>query len=69
MGRPIAMVSISATVPDMRLTVSPVDLLSRVTGVGRTVPALPREWAWRSARTATPALRVGEVDLAPSECS
>ncbi|MFI9005794.1 metallopeptidase TldD-related protein [Actinosynnema sp. NPDC053489] len=46
------------TAPDLRFEESPVELLARVSEVGRTGPALPREWGDREFRTAMPALRV-----------
>ncbi|WP_367127571.1 metallopeptidase TldD-related protein [Saccharothrix sp. HUAS TT1] len=53
------------TAPDFRFDVSPVELLARVADIGRTEPALAREWGDREFRTAVPALRV--EDFAPVE--
>ncbi|QFG22926.1 metallopeptidase TldD-related protein [Actinomadura sp. WMMB 499] len=44
--------------PDFRFNESPVALLERVTEIGRTVPALPREWDEGPPRAAMPPLRV-----------
>lgn len=58
---------ITAALPDLRFTESPVHLLRRVTEVGRTGPALPREWGDGFTRTAMPPLRVEGFPLFPSE--
>jgi predicted Zn-dependent protease len=56
-------------VPDFRFNESPVDLLGRVTEIGRTEPALPREWGDYFTRIAMPPLRVegfGEPSATPT---
>ena len=45
-------------VNNFRFNESPVDLLGRVTEVGRTEPTLPREWSDYFRRTAMPPVRV-----------
>jgi predicted Zn-dependent protease len=47
-----------ATVNNFRFNESPVDMLQRVTEIGRAVPALPREWGDWFERAITPPLRV-----------
>jgi predicted Zn-dependent protease len=49
---------IRGAVNNFRFNVSPVDVLGRVLEVGRTVPALPREYGEHTVRVAMPALRV-----------
>jgi predicted Zn-dependent protease len=49
---------IVATVNNFRFNESPVDMLQRVTEIGRAVPALPREWGDWFERAVTPPLRV-----------
>lgn len=49
---------VTGAVPDLRFNESPVELLGRVTEVGRTEPALPREWGDYFTRIAMPPLRV-----------
>ncbi|NUT46269.1 MAG: hypothetical protein HOV94_02960 [Saccharothrix sp.] len=51
------------TAHDFRFDESPLELLARVAEVGRTEPALPREWGDREFRTAMPALRVEDFTL------
>ncbi len=55
-----------AAANDFRLNESPVELLGRVTEVGRTEPALPREWGDADVLTAMPPLRVPGVHLSPA---
>ncbi|WP_207936029.1 metallopeptidase TldD-related protein [Actinomadura sp. KC216] len=50
-------------VNNFRFNESPVDLLSRLTEVGETVPTLPREWSDYFTRTAMPALRVNDFNM------
>ncbi|HEU5270631.1 MAG TPA: metallopeptidase TldD-related protein, partial [Jatrophihabitans sp.] len=50
-------------VNNFRFNESPLDLLSRVVEVGRTVPALSREWAEDFPRTAMPVLRVADFNM------
>jgi predicted Zn-dependent protease len=52
-----------AMLPDFRFNESPVELLSRVSEVGRTEPTLPREWGDNLSRVAMPALRVERFDV------
>ncbi|WP_067499022.1 metallopeptidase TldD-related protein, partial [Actinoplanes sp. TFC3] len=52
---------VTGTVRDVRLNESPVELLSRITETGRTVPALPREWTDVPTRVAMPPVRVSDV--------
>jgi predicted Zn-dependent protease len=54
---------VSGAVRDFRLNESPVELLSRITEVGRPVPTLPREWTDVPTRVAMPAVRVPDVAL------
>ncbi|MFD0204376.1 MULTISPECIES: metallopeptidase TldD-related protein [Saccharothrix] len=51
------------TAHDFRFDECPVDLLARVTEVGRPEPTLPREWGDREYRTAMPALRIEDFTL------
>jgi predicted Zn-dependent protease len=53
-------------VHDLRFTESPLSLLSRVSEIGRTEPALPREWGDYFTRMAMPPLRVEEFTLSPA---
>jgi predicted Zn-dependent protease len=50
-------------VNNFRFNESPVDLLRRVSEVGSTLPALPREWGDYFTRTATPTLRVEDFNM------
>ncbi|MFB7664758.1 metallopeptidase TldD-related protein [Kitasatospora sp. NPDC056138] len=50
-------------VNNFRFNESPVDLLSRITEVGRTVPCLPREWGDYFNRAAMPPVRVAEFNM------
>jgi len=54
---------IRCAVNDFRFTASPVDVLGQVREVGRTEPALPREYGEHAIRTAMPALRVADFVL------
>ncbi len=51
------------TTNNFRFNESPVDLLARVEGVGRTTPTLSREWGEFFPRTAMPALRVRDFNM------
>ncbi|ONI76333.1 hypothetical protein ALI144C_37390 [Actinosynnema sp. ALI-1.44] len=55
-----------AAVDDFRLNESPVELLGRITEVGQTEPALPREWGDVEVLTAMPPLRVSNIHLLPA---
>ncbi|KJK57272.1 metallopeptidase TldD-related protein [Saccharothrix sp. ST-888] len=50
-------------VNNFRFNESPVDLLSRITEVGRTVPCLPREWGDYFNRASMPPIRVAEFNM------
>jgi len=50
-------------VNNFRFNESPVDMLSRITEVGGTVPCLPREWNDYFSRTAMPAARVSDFNM------
>ena len=50
-------------VNNFRFNESPVDLLSRVSSVGRSERTLPREWSDYFTRTAMPALRVEDFNM------
>jgi len=51
------------SVNNFRFNESPIDLLSRFTGAGETVPAFSREWGDYFHRTAMPALRVPDFNM------
>lgn len=50
-------------VNNFRFNESPVDLLSRITEVGRTEQTLPREWSDYFSRAAMPAVRVSDFNM------
>jgi predicted Zn-dependent protease len=50
-------------VNNFRFNESPVDLLGRITEVGRTEHTLPREWNDFFTRTAMPPVRVGDFNM------
>ncbi|MFG2246521.1 metallopeptidase TldD-related protein [Spirillospora sp. NPDC048823] len=50
-------------VNNFRFNESPVDLLSRLTEVGETGPALPREWSDYFNRAAMPPIRIGDFNM------
>jgi predicted Zn-dependent protease len=55
-----------AMLPDFRFNESPLELLARISEVGRTEPTLPREWSdgrHSVTRLAMPALRVERFDV------
>jgi predicted Zn-dependent protease len=54
---------VSGAVNNFRWNDSPVDMLSRLTEVGRTERCLPREWNDFFTRTAMPALRVQDFNM------
>jgi predicted Zn-dependent protease len=54
---------IAGTVNNFRFNESPVELLARVSEIGRTEPALPREWTDHAVRTAMPPLRVADFTM------
>jgi predicted Zn-dependent protease len=54
---------VQGVVNNFRFNESPVDLLGRISEVGRTVPTLPREWNDFFIRTAMPALRIGDFNM------
>lgn len=54
---------VTAEVNNFRFNESPVDLLSRVSRAGATVPGFSREWGDMFSRTATPPLRVPDFNM------
>lgn len=54
---------VSGAVNNFRFNESPIDLLARTTEVGRTEPAMSREWNDYFRRTAMPALRVADFNM------
>ncbi len=54
---------VRGVVNNFRFNESPVDLLSRVSEVGATVPTLPREWSDNFTRAAMPVLRVPDFNM------
>jgi predicted Zn-dependent protease len=50
-------------VNNFRFNESPVDLLSRITDVGKTVNCLPREWNDYFSRTAMPPVKVADFNM------
>jgi len=54
---------VRGVVNNFRFNESPVDLLSRITEVGRTERTLPREWSDYFTRVAMPAVRVPDFNL------
>ena len=54
---------VQGAVNNFRFNESPIDLLGRVTEVGRTEPTLPREWNDYFRRTAMPTLRVPDFNM------
>ena len=55
--------TVRGAVNNFRFNESPVDLLGRITEVGRTERTLPREWNDYFTRTAMPALRVSDFNM------
>jgi len=54
---------VRGVVNNFRFNESPVDLLSRISEVGRTERTLPREWSDYFTRTAMPTLRVADFNF------
>lgn len=54
---------VRGAVNNFRFNESPVDLLGRITEVGRTEHTLPREWRDYFSRTAMPAIRVPDFNM------
>ena len=54
---------VRGAVNNFRFNESPVDLLSRVTEIGRTQPTLPRELGDYFSRTAMPPIRVPDFNM------
>ncbi len=50
-------------VNNFRFNESPVDLLGRITEIGRTEPCLPREWGDYFTRAAMPPVRVADFNM------
>ena len=55
--------TVRGVVNNFRFNESPVDLLARITEVGRTEKTLPREWSDFFTRVAMPAVRVPDFNL------
>ncbi|HEU0128922.1 MAG TPA: metallopeptidase TldD-related protein, partial [Pseudonocardiaceae bacterium] len=55
--------TVRGMVNNFRFNESPVDLLGRITEVGRTEKTLPREWSDYFTRVAMPAVRVPDFNL------
>jgi len=54
---------VTGAVNNFRFNESPVDLLGRITQVGRTERTLPREWSDWFTRAAMPAVRVPDFNM------
>jgi predicted Zn-dependent protease len=54
---------VTAAVNNFRFNESPIDLLSRFTAAGATVPSFSREWGDEFSRTATPPLLVPDFNM------
>jgi predicted Zn-dependent protease len=54
---------VRGAVNNFRFNESPVDLLGRISEVGRTEPCLPREWSDYFARVAMPPIRVADFNM------
>jgi predicted Zn-dependent protease len=54
---------VTGAVNNFRFNESPVDLLSRFTAAGATVPSFSREWGDEFSRTATPPLLVPDFNM------
>ncbi len=54
---------VRGAVNNFRFNESPIDLLGRLTEVGRTEPTLAREWSDYFSRTAMPAIRVPDFNM------
>jgi predicted Zn-dependent protease len=55
--------AVRGAVNNFRFNESPIDLLGRVTEIGRTEPTLSREWSDYFRRTAMPAIRVPDFNM------
>jgi predicted Zn-dependent protease len=55
--------SVRGAVNNFRFNESPIDLWSRVTEVGRTEPAMSREWNDFFRRSAMPAMRIPDFNM------
>ena len=55
--------TVQGAVNNFRFNESPVDLLGRASEVGRTEPAMSREWNDWFRRTAMPALRIPDFNM------
>ena len=54
---------VTGAVNNFRFNESPVDLLSRFTAAGATVPSFSREWGDDFSRTATPPLLIPDFNM------
>jgi predicted Zn-dependent protease len=54
---------VQGAVNNFRFNESPVDLLGRITEIGRTEPTLSREWSDYFRRTAMPAIRIPDFNM------
>ncbi|MDX6332409.1 MAG: hypothetical protein QOI83_4792, partial [Streptomycetaceae bacterium] len=54
---------VTGEVNNFRFNESPVDLLGRVSEVGRSERTLSREWGDYFTRTATPAMRIPDFNM------
>jgi predicted Zn-dependent protease len=54
---------VRGAVNNFRFNESPVDLLGRISEIGRTVPTLPREWSDYFTRAAMPPVRVPDFNM------
>jgi predicted Zn-dependent protease len=54
---------VQGAVNNFRFNESPIDLLGRITEVGRSEPTLSREWSDYFRRTAMPAIRVPDFNM------
>jgi predicted Zn-dependent protease len=54
---------VTGVVNNFRFNESPVDLLGRITEVGRREQCLPREWGDDFIRASVPALRIGDFNM------
>ncbi len=54
---------VTGVVNNFRFNESPVDLLGRITEIGRREQCLPREWNDFFTRTAVPSLRIGDFNM------
>jgi predicted Zn-dependent protease len=54
---------VSGAVNNFRFNESPIDLLGRISEVGRTEPTLSREWGEELSRTAMPTLRIPDFNM------